>query len=139
MNKYYEIEKYSILFDVSKISSKVYTNHNLTDIQYKSLSKKNIEVEKVDLNKAKKKYTKGEKTKLLLLERDGNKCFYSNEIMTLETATIEHLIAKSIKGCNSHHNLVLCLQKHNSKVGNLPLIEKIKYREQLRKEVRVGE
>lgn len=63
-----------------------------------------------------------------LINRDGNKCFYSGIEMTREQATIEHLIPLSKGGKNNLDNLVLCLKEENNKLANLPLIEKIKYK-----------
>jgi 5-methylcytosine-specific restriction endonuclease McrA len=63
-----------------------------------------------------------------LIERDGNLCFYSNKEMTKEQASIEHLIPLSKGGKNNMDNLVLCLKDENLKMGNLPLVEKIKYK-----------
>lgn len=69
--------------------------------------------------------------KEFLFNRDGNLCFYSGRPMTHTTATIEHLIAKSVGGGNARENLVLSLAEHNNKVGNASLKEKIEYRNQL--------
>lgn len=64
-----------------------------------------------------------------LFKRDGNKCFYTGIDLTEDTASIEHLIPVCKGGKNNLDNLVLCLPEENAKMGNLPLIEKIKYRE----------
>lgn len=63
-----------------------------------------------------------------LLERDGNKCFYTGAEMTRENTSIEHLIPLSKGGKNNLDNLVLCLKEENLKMANLPLVEKIKYK-----------
>lgn len=63
-----------------------------------------------------------------LLERDGNKCFYTGKEMSFEEASIEHLIPLSKGGKNNLDNLVLCLKEENAKMANLPLVEKIKYK-----------
>lgn len=63
-----------------------------------------------------------------LIERDGNKCFYSGRDMTIENASIEHLIPLSKGGKNNLDNLVLCLKEENEKMANLPLVEKIKHK-----------
>lgn len=64
-----------------------------------------------------------------LFERDGDKCFYTGVKLTLETATIEHLIPLSKGGKNNLDNLVLCTEESNRLLGDLPLIEKIKWRD----------
>ena len=64
-----------------------------------------------------------------LFERDGYKCFYTNKEMTIDTATIEHLIPLSKGGKNNMDNLVLCTKESNQQMADMPLIEKIKYRE----------
>lgn len=68
------------------------------------------------------------KFKLKIYERDGNRCFYSNKEMSMDEATIEHLIPLSRGGKNNIDNLVLCLKEENLKMGNKPLVEKIKYK-----------
>lgn len=68
------------------------------------------------------------KFKKKLFERDGNKCFYSNDKMTFEEATIEHLISLAKGGKNNLDNLVLCLEKHNKLMADQPLIKKINYK-----------
>ena len=65
---------------------------------------------------------------LKLLERDGDKCFYTGKEMTTENSSIEHLIPLSKGGKNNLDNLVLCLKEENAKMANLPLVEKIKYK-----------
>lgn len=74
------------------------------------------------------------KFKLRIYERDGNKCFYSGEEMSMDEATIEHLIPLSRGGKNNIDNLVLCLRDENQKMANKPLIEKIKYKINNKKE-----
>lgn len=69
------------------------------------------------------------KIKSELFKRDGDRCFYTNKKMTMETASIEHLIPLCKGGKNNLDNLVLCLPEENLKMANKPLIEKIKYRE----------
>lgn len=64
-----------------------------------------------------------------ILERDGNKCFYSGKEMTEEEMTLEHLVPLSKGGRNNLHNLVLCTKEENAKMGDKMLVEKIKYRE----------
>jgi len=73
--------------------------------------------------------------RLFLFRRDGNLCFYSGKPMTQITSTIEHLIPLSKGGTNCKENLVLCLQEHNSRVGNASLREKLEYKYNLTKEI----
>lgn len=80
------------------------------------------------LNKEKRKQVPAN-LKRELFKRDGNKCFYTGVSMTEETASIEHLIPVCKGGKNNLDNLVLCLPEENLKMGNKPLIEKLKYRE----------
>jgi 5-methylcytosine-specific restriction endonuclease McrA len=75
-----------------------------------------------------KRKSLSQKFKEKIFERDGNKCFYSGEVMTLEDATIEHLIPLSKGGKNNIDNLVLCLKEENIKMGDKPLIDKINYK-----------
>lgn len=64
-----------------------------------------------------------------LLNRDGNTCFYTGEVMTEEEMTIEHLIPLVRGGSNKLDNLVLCKQSENEKMGAKPLFVKLRYRE----------
>lgn len=67
-----------------------------------------------------------------LFERDGDKCFYTDIELTLETATIEHLIPLSKGGKNNLDNLVLCTEESNQMMADKPLVEKIKIRDELK-------
>lgn len=64
-----------------------------------------------------------------IFERDGYNCFYTGIILTEETATIEHLIPLSKGGKNNMDNLVLCTKESNHEMADKPLIEKIKHRD----------
>jgi hypothetical protein len=64
-----------------------------------------------------------------LLKRDGHKCFYTQEQLNKENTTIEHLIPVCRGGKYNLENLVLCTKDANTKVANLPLAEKLKFRE----------
>ena len=66
----------------------------------------------------------------MIIARDGLICFYSGADMTKETATIEHLIPVCRGGKNTLENLVLCLDEENKFVADMPLIDKIKYRDE---------
>lgn len=68
-------------------------------------------------------------TKQALFQRDGNRCFYTRAELTDETASIEHLIPLSKGGKNNLDNLVLCTHESNQLMGDRPLLEKLKHRE----------
>lgn len=69
-----------------------------------------------------------------LLARDGNTCFYcACEFNETSPMTLEHLVSISHGGSNNINNLALACEPCNREVGNMPLIEKIKIREQKRK------
>lgn len=82
---------------------------------------------KINIQSIKRK-SLGDKFKMKLFERDGNRCFYSDQEMTEEEATIEHLIPLSKGGKNNIDNLVLCLEEENFKMADKPLVEKINYK-----------
>src|SRR5258708_4773245 len=88
---------------------------------------KSEEIYKEIINSEKRK-SLTEKFKIKIYERDGNKCFYTDKEMTMEEATLEHLIPLSKGGKNNIDNLVLCFAEENHKMANKPLIEKIKYK-----------
>lgn len=81
----------------------------------------------INIQKEKRKNLINFKEKLF--KRDGNKCFYTGAKLTIETATIEHLIPLSKGGKNNIDNLVLCTKESNQLMADKPLIEKIKFRE----------
>lgn len=70
--------------------------------------------------------SKYDKEKKALLERDGPDCFYCGKPLG-EDITIEHLIAISSGGKNTLANMVLCHEECNTKVGNKPVSEKVKF------------
>lgn len=70
-------------------------------------------------------------TKQVLFKRDGIKCFYTRIDLTEATASIEHLIPLSKGGKNNIDNLVLCTHESNQLMADKPLIEKLKYREEI--------
>ena len=86
------------------------------------LSKKLINIQETKRKSLKDKFYQK------LIERDGNKCFYTNKELIEENSSIEHLIPLSRGGKNNLDNLVLCLKSENEKMANLALIEKIKYK-----------
>ena len=64
-----------------------------------------------------------------IIQRDGNRCFYTGVEMTEEEMTLEHLVPISKGGVNNLHNLVLCTKESNAKMGDKLLVDKIKFRE----------
>lgn len=61
-----------------------------------------------------------------LAAAQDNKCYYCGTLTTLEqrkinSATIEHLIPRSLGGTNRIENLVMCCASCNSLRGNLPI------------------
>ncbi len=62
--------------------------------------------------------------KLMLLKRDGNRCFYCHKRLGNDI-TLEHLIGLTSGGLNILSNMVLAHKKCNYDVGNKPLNEKV--------------
>jgi hypothetical protein len=73
-----------------------------------------------------------------LLQRDGVLCFYCAQTMSREDTTIEHLVAKFHGGTDEMTNLVLAHGACNTKVGILPLHEKLQLRHRMRRPKNVG-
>jgi 5-methylcytosine-specific restriction endonuclease McrA len=78
-----------------------------------------------------------------LRARDGGRCWlcekpinFKAEPNSERAPSIEHLIPKCRDGSNEMENLVLCHPPCNGRLDNLPLVEKIKLRDQLRDEAR---
>lgn len=67
-----------------------------------------------------------------LLKRDGDRCFYCNRKLGNDQSR-EHLVAAANGGSDRLDNLVLAHHTCNVKAGELPLIDKIKLRDKLRK------
>jgi len=76
--------------------------------------------------------TSNTKKKAVLLKRDGDTCFYCGNPMPIDDITIEHLISLDKGGNNRIENMALAHSKCNLDMGNLPLITKLKKRDQLR-------
>ncbi len=72
----------------------------------------------------------GAKYRHALIERDGRGCFYCFEPMSDEDASVEHLVSLHKGGPNHMDNMVLAHRACNGRVGNLPLVSKLKVREQ---------
>lgn len=68
-----------------------------------------------------------------LWERDGDECWYCGSPMG-DDCTVEHLVNKSEGGGNRLENLALAHGDCNRRAGNLPLVEKIALRAQMRAE-----
>lgn len=67
-----------------------------------------------------------------LLSRDGDRCFYCGRKLGNDQSR-EHLVAAANGGTDRLDNLVLAHHACNAKAGELPLIDKIKLRDKLRK------
>jgi len=59
-------------------------------------------------------------------KRDGDLCFFCQERVNDEDASVEHLVAQTHGGTKHISNLFLAHKKCNSKAGNLSAPEKIK-------------
>ena len=76
-----------------------------------------------------------------LRERDRGRCWlcdgpinFKADPGTANAPSREHLVAKSRKGPDTLDNLVLCHVRCNQELKDLPLVEKIKMREERREE-----
>lgn len=67
-----------------------------------------------------------------LLERDGDRCFYCDKKLG-DDQSKEHLVATANGGSDRLDNLALAHHACNVKAGDLPLIDKIKLRDRMRK------
>lgn len=68
--------------------------------------------------------------KAALMERDGNACFYCGLELSVDEATIEHLVSHDKGGPDHIDNLVLAHAPCNKLADNLPLMKKVLLREQ---------
>jgi hypothetical protein len=66
-----------------------------------------------------------------LRSRDGNGCFYCRRIMESGDLTLEHLLSIKDGGTSNLANLVLSHRRCNEIAGDLPIIAKIRLRENL--------
>jgi len=66
------------------------------------------------------------KEKIELLKRDGRHCFYCG-LPLEDDISLEHLISLSSGGKNTISNMVLCHEKCNQEVKNLPISKKVKF------------
>ena len=58
-----------------------------------------------------------------ILEREGNKCFYTGKKITKETCYLDHVLAQSSGGSNSYKNIVATCYDANSLKNNKPVDE----------------
>lgn len=68
-------------------------------------------------------------TKQKLLERDGSRCFFCGIGVDPMDITVEHLLPIADGGNNNMKNLCLSCQACNTAVGNMAIVDKIRYRE----------
>ena len=79
----------------------------------------------------------------ILLERDGDRCFYCGGLLAPEnepsafgwSMTIEHLVARAHGGPDHVSNMVLAHDCCNRESGHMSVAEKVRMREQKMKEV----
>lgn len=83
--------------------------------------------------KPEKGKSKGAVTRQALLERDGDECWFCG-LPVGEDATIEHLVPKSAGGGNKLANYALAHAACNHKAADMPLVQKIELRANLRAE-----
>lgn len=88
----------------------------------------------IDMGLVKTKGLANFKQKAALIERDGRDCFFCGLAMPDDDLTVEHLIARNKGGSNTLENMALAHSACNLKAGHLPLMEKIKMRDSMRKE-----
>lgn len=82
------------------------------------------------LPKTRRQKKRGEKDRLI--DRDGPACFYCGELFEPPDLTIEHLLSVSHGGPNRLENKALACAPCNQKADNMPLIDKVRLREQMR-------
>lgn len=68
--------------------------------------------------------------KARIASRDGKECFYCGvRFKNLDRYTVEHLLNFSHGGTENINNLALACQPDNLAVGNMSIVEKVKYRD----------
>lgn len=72
------------------------------------------------------RYPSYRKEKEQIIIRDGTLCFYCDEEMH-DDISLEHLIPLSAGGKNTLGNMVLCHKDCNQNVGNITVVEKVKF------------
>lgn len=93
---------------------------------YEAMKKKNVWSSTPQGHRKRKKVT------ALILERDGVDCFYCGKETDDQTRSLEHILSVADGGNNDPANLAIACKSCNLAVGNMPIIEKIKYRETIR-------
>lgn len=68
-------------------------------------------------------------SKLEVYNRDGGMCFYCGKPITIEEATVEHLLATVHGGNNSVANTTVACTDCNGLAGARSIVEKIKLRD----------
>lgn len=68
-----------------------------------------------------------------IFNRDGPRCFFCDKIMPDDDITVEHLISVNSGGKNHINNMALAHSACNNKAGHMSLVEKVKLRDELRK------
>jgi len=76
----------------------------------------------------KRKALKARKAKLAA--RDGKMCFFCLYKLGFDALTIEHLLSVSHGGSDNDNNLALACDPCNTALGNMPVVKKIRWREQ---------
>ena len=66
-----------------------------------------------------------------LAERDGLECWFCR--CTESELTLEHLLARSNGGSNDLANLVMACEPCNKEIGNMPIVDKIAWRDACRR------
>lgn len=73
--------------------------------------------------------------KKYLAIRDGKECFYCGIVMNKDKLTIEHFLEVNHGGSNDMHNLCLSCYFCNQQVVGKSIVQKFKYREEMRSDV----
>ena len=66
-----------------------------------------------------------------IFKRDGKKCWFCDQPLTLETATVEHLLNVSNGGNNHLNNLTVACSPCNQKARNMCITAKVALREKI--------
>lgn len=73
----------------------------------------------------------------LITDRDGMDCFYcGEETIKGKTSSIEHILSISHGGNNNPANLTVACRECNQVVGNMTVLEKVLYRDDINKNIR---
>lgn len=66
-----------------------------------------------------------DKLRMRLIERDGARCAYCGRQLSMEEATIEHVVPKSAGGPSNLHNYLLACAECNRAVANYTIGQKV--------------